>query len=176
MGGLRAVVVTDVIQTLILFGGAILTLILVTVYLGGVGNWWPSAVPRTGPRSMDQLGRPRVDRRGDGRPFHLVDLHRRLRPDGHPTLPRHARRQDGARRAGHVALGQRVRGADSRGVGLALLAYFRRTPTSSPTDRPSSPTPTSCSRGSSSSACPPASADWSWRVCWRRRCRVSRPA
>ena len=45
MGGLRAVVLTDVTQSLILFGGAILTLILVTVYMGGVGNWWPSAVP-----------------------------------------------------------------------------------------------------------------------------------
>lgn len=42
MGGLRAVVFTDVVQTLILFGGAILTLVLVTVYLGGVGQWWPS--------------------------------------------------------------------------------------------------------------------------------------
>ncbi|OHB82509.1 MAG: hypothetical protein A2V98_17870 [Planctomycetes bacterium RBG_16_64_12] len=43
MGGLRAVVLTDVIQTLIMFGGAILTLVLVTVSLGGVGAWWPTA-------------------------------------------------------------------------------------------------------------------------------------
>ncbi len=42
MGGLRAVVLTDVVQTLILFGGAILTLVLVTLYLGGVGQWWPA--------------------------------------------------------------------------------------------------------------------------------------
>jgi len=42
MGGLRAVVFTDVVQTLILFGGAILTLVLVTVYLGGVSAWWPT--------------------------------------------------------------------------------------------------------------------------------------
>jgi len=42
MGGLRAVVFTDVVQTLILFGGAILTLVLVTIHLGGVGQWWPS--------------------------------------------------------------------------------------------------------------------------------------
>jgi len=41
MGGLRAVVLTDVVQTVILLGGALLTLVLVTVYLGGVGNWWP---------------------------------------------------------------------------------------------------------------------------------------
>jgi solute:Na+ symporter, SSS family len=41
MGGLRAVVFTDVIQTFILFGGAILTMVLITVHLGGVGAWWP---------------------------------------------------------------------------------------------------------------------------------------
>ncbi len=42
MGGLRAVVMTDVAQTLILFGGAGLTLVLITVRMGGVGAWWPS--------------------------------------------------------------------------------------------------------------------------------------
>ena len=41
MGGLRAVVVTDVIQTLLLFGGAALSLLLITWSLGGVGAWWP---------------------------------------------------------------------------------------------------------------------------------------
>lgn len=41
MGGLRAVVFTDVIQTCILFGGAILTMVLISVHLGGVGAWWP---------------------------------------------------------------------------------------------------------------------------------------
>ena len=45
MGGLRAVVLTDVVQTLILFGGALLSLILVTTYLGSVGAWWPTAWP-----------------------------------------------------------------------------------------------------------------------------------
>jgi SSS family solute:Na+ symporter len=45
MGGLRAVVVTDVVQTLILFGGAILTVVLVTVRMGGVAAWWPTEWP-----------------------------------------------------------------------------------------------------------------------------------
>ena len=45
MGGLRAVVVTDVIQSTILFGAAILTVITITVSLGGVGVWWPSEWP-----------------------------------------------------------------------------------------------------------------------------------
>jgi SSS family solute:Na+ symporter len=42
MGGLRAVVVTDVLQTMILFGGAVLALGLITVELGGVSRWWPT--------------------------------------------------------------------------------------------------------------------------------------
>lgn len=45
MGGLRAVVVTDVTQTLILFGAALLTVILVTVKMGDVGSWWPTSTP-----------------------------------------------------------------------------------------------------------------------------------
>ena len=40
-GGLRAVVFTDVAQTVILFAGAILTLAVITAGLGGVGAWWP---------------------------------------------------------------------------------------------------------------------------------------
>ncbi|NOY29434.1 MAG: Na+:solute symporter, partial [Planctomycetes bacterium] len=42
MGGIRAVVVTDVVQTFILLGGAALTVVLITVDLGGVGAWWPT--------------------------------------------------------------------------------------------------------------------------------------
>ena len=42
MGGLRAVVVTDVLQSLILFAGAIAAIIAVSIYLGGVRAWWPA--------------------------------------------------------------------------------------------------------------------------------------
>jgi SSS family solute:Na+ symporter len=42
MGGLKAVVVTDVLQGLILFAGAIVAIVLVTWYMGGVGHWWPT--------------------------------------------------------------------------------------------------------------------------------------
>jgi SSS family solute:Na+ symporter len=42
MGGLQAVVFTDVLQTFIMLGGAILSLVLVTSNLGGVEAWWPS--------------------------------------------------------------------------------------------------------------------------------------
>ncbi len=42
-GGLRAVVVTDALQSLIMFVGAVLVLVLVTNKLGGVATWWPTA-------------------------------------------------------------------------------------------------------------------------------------
>ncbi len=42
MGGLKAVVVTDVIQGLILFSGAIIAIIMVSFYMGGVTAWWPT--------------------------------------------------------------------------------------------------------------------------------------
>lgn len=42
MGGLRAVVLTDVIQSVILLSGACLTIVLITFKMGGVTAWWPS--------------------------------------------------------------------------------------------------------------------------------------
>jgi solute:Na+ symporter, SSS family len=42
MGGLRAVVMTDALQTGILFFGAVLTLVMITINLGGVSAWWPT--------------------------------------------------------------------------------------------------------------------------------------
>ncbi len=41
MGGLRAVVMTDVIQSVILFGAAVAAIVLITVQMGGIGAWWP---------------------------------------------------------------------------------------------------------------------------------------
>lgn len=42
MGGLRAVVLTDVIQTFILISGAILTIVMVSVKMNGIMPWWPT--------------------------------------------------------------------------------------------------------------------------------------
>jgi SSS family solute:Na+ symporter len=52
MGGLRAVVFTDVLQTFILFGGAILALVLISVSLGGVSAWWPASWPQHWPEPI----------------------------------------------------------------------------------------------------------------------------
>lgn len=43
MGGLRAVVITDVTQSIILFLGALLTIFLITVKMGGPLNWIPTS-------------------------------------------------------------------------------------------------------------------------------------
>jgi SSS family solute:Na+ symporter len=42
MGGIRAVVATDVAQTFILLAGAVVALALIDAQLGGVGAWWPT--------------------------------------------------------------------------------------------------------------------------------------
>lgn len=42
LGGIRAVVMTDVVQTFILLAGAIAALGLITWNLGGVSAWWPT--------------------------------------------------------------------------------------------------------------------------------------
>ncbi len=41
-GGLRAVVATDVVQSFILIGGAIVAMIVISSNLGGVRAWWPT--------------------------------------------------------------------------------------------------------------------------------------
>lgn len=43
MGGLRAVVLTDVIQSIILLGGAFLTIVMISFKMGGVAAWWPTS-------------------------------------------------------------------------------------------------------------------------------------
>ncbi len=40
-GGLRAVVLTDAVQSLIMLGGAAAVIVIVSVDLGGVSAWWP---------------------------------------------------------------------------------------------------------------------------------------
>lgn len=41
-GGMRAVVMTDALQSVVMFGGAIVTILFVTRALGGIDAWWPS--------------------------------------------------------------------------------------------------------------------------------------
>jgi len=52
MGGLRAVVLTNLIKAAILFGTALLALAVITVRLGGVGAWWPTRWPAYWPEPV----------------------------------------------------------------------------------------------------------------------------
>lgn len=45
MGGIRAVVLTDALQSIILFAAAIASVVFVTYQLGGLENWWPHTWP-----------------------------------------------------------------------------------------------------------------------------------
>lgn len=45
VGGIRAVVMTDAIQSITMLAGAVLTLIAITVRMGGVAAWWPTEWP-----------------------------------------------------------------------------------------------------------------------------------
>jgi solute:Na+ symporter, SSS family len=49
MGGLRAVVITDAVQAVILFGATVVTVVIISVALGGVQAWWPSHWPEHWP-------------------------------------------------------------------------------------------------------------------------------
>jgi len=51
MGGLKAIVAVDFIQAILLFGGVILSLALITYKLGGVQAWWPDAWPAHWPEA-----------------------------------------------------------------------------------------------------------------------------
>lgn len=48
-GGLKAVVVTDAIQALLMFLGAILSIAIITYELGGFSAWWPARWPEHWP-------------------------------------------------------------------------------------------------------------------------------
>ena len=45
-GGMRAVVMTDAIQSITMLTGAIVTLAVITVRMGGVSAWWPDTWPQ----------------------------------------------------------------------------------------------------------------------------------
>jgi len=55
-GGIRAVLVSDVVQFFVLLVGAILTLFFITHWMGGVGAWWPTAwAPHWAPQPVFSL-------------------------------------------------------------------------------------------------------------------------
>lgn len=45
IGGLRAVVITDALQSIMMLAGATITILVITAQLGSVSDWWPSEWP-----------------------------------------------------------------------------------------------------------------------------------
>ena len=44
-GGIKAVVMTDAIQSITMLAGAVITVAVITVHMGGVSEWWPKEWP-----------------------------------------------------------------------------------------------------------------------------------
>jgi SSS family transporter len=51
MGGLKAIVTVDLVQAILLFGGVIASLGLITYKLGGIHAWWPDSWPTHWPKA-----------------------------------------------------------------------------------------------------------------------------
>jgi SSS family solute:Na+ symporter len=45
IGGLRAVVISDALQSMMMLAGATITIVVVTAQLGGISAWWPNEWP-----------------------------------------------------------------------------------------------------------------------------------
>ena len=88
-GGIKAVVMTDAIQSITMLAGAVVTLAVITVRMGGVAGWWPQRVAQS--LADAELGiRPGaagVVR--DSAALHdaVVRLHEWLGPDVDPAIP-----------------------------------------------------------------------------------------
>ena len=55
VGGLRAVVITDLLQAILLYGGALLVIGTITWKMGGLGGFRPSGSPGCGTRSRSSV-------------------------------------------------------------------------------------------------------------------------
>ena len=151
MGGLRAVVVTDVIQAAILFGAAIITVVTITVCLGGVQAWWPAHWPAHWPEPVygyDPTARVTLF----GAMLAMFTWHVCTSASDQIAVQRYLSTRDAkaARTVLFISLA-----ADMlvsfilAAVGLGLLAYFRAYPHLLPDGEKCSPTAISCSRSSS---------------------------
>jgi SSS family solute:Na+ symporter len=130
IGGLRAVVLTDVIQTFILFAGAIAALVLISISLGGVGAWFPRqwdpgwAPPKFG---FDPEGRVTLANAALSTLLWYVCTY----GSDQLAIQRYLSTRDArsARRAMTLALGADVLVTILlAALGCALLAYFRQNP------------------------------------------------
>jgi len=125
LGGLRAVVATDVVQAIVLLSAAVGTLLLVTYRMGGVDAWWPTNWP-------DHWSAPRVwfhaqDRSVLGFMLSMVTWYVAMAGSDQMAIQRYLATRDAkaARRALGFAWGVEAFAFVLMAlIGLALLAWF----------------------------------------------------
>lgn len=130
-GGLRAVVVSDVVQFFVLLGGAVFTLIFITVALGGVGGWWPHHwAPHWSPQPFFSLD-PSVRVTMVGTFVGAIIWWTCTSASDQMAIQRYLSTRDAAtaRRAFlHNCVGCAVVNALLAVVGLAVLAFYTKNP------------------------------------------------
>ena len=155
MGGLKAVVFTDVVQTAILFGSAILVVVFVTYSLGGVGQWWPAHWPEQWP--APKLYDPTARIAFLTAVLAALVWHVSTAGSDQIAIQRYLstrRRENGADRVDHHPGGRQRDRRDPGDRGPGAVGVLSPTPTCYPTAARSWPTPTACCRGSSWSVFP----------------------
>lgn len=130
LGGMRAVVWTDVVQTFVLLGGALVALALITWNLGGVQAWWPTAwAPNWDPPKLGYDPHARVTL--FGAVLAMFSWHVCTAGSDQMAIQRYLSTRDvySARRMFNVSLiASSVVIVTLAMLGLALLAYFQAHP------------------------------------------------
>jgi SSS family solute:Na+ symporter len=130
MGGLRAVVFTDVTQSFILIGGALASIGVITYSLGGVGAWWPEAWPAHWPEPVltyDSTARMSVL----GMFLAMFTWHVCTHASDQMAIQRYLSTRDARRARQVIAISMcadSVVAATLGMLGLALLAYYQANP------------------------------------------------
>lgn len=129
-GGLKAVVVTDAVQAVLMFLGAAATIVVVTVALGGVGAWWPSSWPAHWPEPV-VLPTPGVSRTVVGAFLAMLVWMTCTAGSDQMSIQRYLATRDAAaaRRSFGIQLLSSTLSIGLLGVaGLAVLGYFQARP------------------------------------------------
>jgi SSS family solute:Na+ symporter len=129
-GGLKAVVVTDAAQAVLMFFGAAATVVVVSVALGGVGAWWPAHWPEHWPEPK-VLPTPGASRTVVGAFCAMLVWMTCTAGSDQMAIQRYLATRDAAaaRRSFGIQLLSTVLSMVLLGLaGLAVLAYFQARP------------------------------------------------
>jgi SSS family solute:Na+ symporter len=129
-GGLKAVVVTDAVQAVLMFLGAAVTIVVVSVALGGVSAWWPSTWPSHWPEPK-VLPEPGASRTVLGAFCAMLVWMTCTAGSDQMSIQRYLATRDAraARRSFGIQLLSTVLSVGLLGIaGLAVLGYFQARP------------------------------------------------